>query len=200
MTGLKQVDTKPRLVFWLPPEEAARRFGVPREELTGRVRAGELQMRAKVAGGELVATLCSTDLLALYGEPQIGVTQPVAGETRARPSSDELNRLHGELVEQRDHVRVLELDRARLEGQLETSGRIERGLQRYADKLEDRLADAEVLRLNLARAVGQLEAEAARLRARLELAEPAGGPARLIEARTTPRPARRRWFQRKGRI
>lgn len=58
-----------RLVFWLPPEEAARIFGVERAELTRRVRAGQVQMRAKVAGGELLATLCSTDLVRCFGEP-----------------------------------------------------------------------------------------------------------------------------------
>ena len=194
MAGLRKGSHPPRLVFWLPPEEAARRFGVTRAELTRSVRAGQVTMRARVAGGELVATLCSTDLIALYGEPQA-----VPNPGTAAPDPDELERVHGALVEERDLVRTLELDRARLEGQLEASGRIERGLQRYADKLEERLADAESLRLNLARAVGQLEAEAVRLRARLELAKPPSGPPRLIEARTVAR-STRRWFQWKGRI
>lgn len=67
-----------RLVFWLPPEEAARVFGVATAELTRRVRAGEVQMRAKVAGGELVATLCSTDLVRCFGEPKVPTSTPTS--------------------------------------------------------------------------------------------------------------------------
>lgn len=57
------------LVYWLPPEEVTRLFGVSEVELTRRVKAGEIQMRAKLAGGELVATLCSTDLMRCFGAP-----------------------------------------------------------------------------------------------------------------------------------
>ena len=186
MSPANQAPSKLRLVFWLPPDEAARRFGVTREELTASVRSGAVTMRAKVAGGELVATLCSTDLIAVFGEPASGpaVARPAVTEA-------ELERLHGELVAEREAVRLLELDRARLEGQLDTASRVERGLQRYADRLEGKLDEAEVLRLNLARAVGQLEAEAQRLRAQLETAPV---PPRQIEARS--RPAKRRWFRR----
>lgn len=187
MSQVDQVPAKPRLVFWLPPAEAARRFGVTRDELTRRVRSGEVTMRAKVAGGELVATLCSTDLIAVFGAPSEGA----AREPEPKVGGADLDALHGELVAEREAVRLLELDRARLEGQLETAGRVERGLQRYADKLEDRLEEAEVLRLNLARAVGQLEAEAARLRDQLALTAPAP---RQIEAQA--RPKKRRWFGR----
>jgi len=189
MSQVDQAPSKPRLVFWLPPEEAAKRFGVTRDELTRRVRSGEVTMRAKVAGGELVATLCSTDLIAVFGAPRTNVGSVRALEPKA--SAAELDALHGELVAEREAVRLLELDRARLEGRLETAGRVERGLQRYADKLEGRLEEAEALRLHLARAVGQLEAEAQRLRGQLE----ANGPApRQIEAKA--RPKKRRWFGR----
>lgn len=202
-----------RLVFWLPPEEAIRHFGIAREELTVRVRTGEITMRAKVAGGRLQATLCSTDLIHLYGEPQsaearapetepevvlepVKAQDPEPAESQAQvvdagASHVELDQALGELVVERDRVRVLELDYARLEGRLETAGQVERGLQRYADKLEGKLEDAEQLRLNLARAMGQLEAEAHRLRSRLELAV---APALQIEAAV--RPKRRSWFRR----
>jgi hypothetical protein len=187
MDQVEEAPAKLPLVFWLPPAEAALRFGVTRDELTRRVRSGEVTMRAKVAGGELVATLCSTDLIAVFGPPVVGARRA----PKVAPGDAEVKRLHGELVIEREAVRLLDLDRARLEGQLETAGRVERGLQRYADKLETKLEAAETLRLNLARAVGQLEAEAARLQARLAAAQP---PPRQLEA--PARPKKRRWFRR----
>lgn len=192
------------LVFWLPPEEAARRFGVTTDELTRRVRKGEITMRAKVAGGAMLATLCSTDLMRLFGAPKaLGGTPnglggpPRASEPPPAETEAQLVERHGALVEAEERARTLELHNARLEGRLETAERIERGLQRYADKLEVKLEAAETLRLNLARAVGQLEAEMQRLQARLEIAE--SESPRLIEAprRDKPAPQKKRgWFRR----
>lgn len=199
------------LVFWLPPEEAARRFGVTTDELTRRVRKGEITMRAKVAGGAMLATLCSTDLMRLFGAPKaLGGTPnglggapnglggpPRASEPPPAETEAQLVERHGALVEAEERARMLELHNARLEGRLETAERIERGLQRYADKLEVKLEAAETLRLNLARAVGQLEAEMQRLQARLEIAE--SESPRLIEAprRDKPAPQKKRgWFRR----
>ena len=187
-------------MFWLPPEEAARRFGVTTDELTRRVRKGEITMRAKVAGGAMLATLCSTDLMRLFGAPKALGAAHAASATSAMPpvvSEAQLAERHGALVEAEERAHVLELHNARLEGRLETAERIERGLQRYADKLEVKLEAAETLRLNLARAVGQLEAEMQRLQARVELAE--SESPRLIEAprREKPAPKKKRgWFRR----
>ena len=57
------------LVFWLPLEEARRRFGLERDQLTAAVGRGELSMRAKVGGGEVRATVSSSDLIRLFGPP-----------------------------------------------------------------------------------------------------------------------------------
>mgnify|MGYP000727985838 CR=1 FL=1 len=212
------------LVFWPPLEEARRRFGLEREQLTEAVGRGELSMRAKVVGGAVRATVSSRDLVRLFGQP----LERAASTERDRPEpespstppqhdrSAELDELHGRLVAAEDLARVLELDRARLEGRLETADRIERGLQRYADKLEDRLettrvdyegrlAEAESLRLNLARVVGRMETELLRLQAKVEAYEAGDGPALLGEGggireaapRRRERPAKkRRWFRR----
>jgi len=86
------------LVYWLPPEEVTRLFGVSEVELTRRVKAGEIQMRAKLAGGDLVPTLCSTDLVRCFGPPGGAlreVVKPVrfaASNPFARPADS--NRPH----------------------------------------------------------------------------------------------------------
>ena len=46
------------------------------------------------------------------------------------------------LIAQRERVHALELEQARLSGELSASERIERAAQRYADKLEEKLSEA----------------------------------------------------------
>src|SRR5262245_48270487 len=76
------------------------------------------------------------------------------------------------LIAQRERVRELELSRARLEGELSASERIERAAQRYADKLEEKLADARKREASLARALGYVEAQRDQLAARLGEGQP----------------------------
>ena len=186
------------LVYWLPLEEAVRRFAVSREELTAAARSGELDVRAKVIGGEVVASVSSRDLTARYGPPSAAPgAPPKRPEAPAAPETEaELARVHGQLVAAQDRARILDLDRARLQGALQAAERIERGLQRYADRLEDRIEDtrdryeqrlqqAEVVRLQLARVVGRMETEMGRMQQRLDELEterlaalPAAAPAR----------------------
>lgn len=71
------------------------------------------------------------------------------------------------LIAQRSEMRALELERARLQGELAASERIERAGQRYADKLEEKLAEARRREASLARALGYVEAQRDRLAARL---------------------------------
>lgn len=169
------------LVYWLPLEEAVRRFAVSREELTAAARSGELDVRAKVIGGEVVASVSSRDLTARYGPPSADpVAPPKRPEGPAAPETEaELARVHGQLVAAQDRARILDLDRARLQGALQAAERIERGLQRYADRLEDRIEDtrdryeqrlqqAEVVRLQLARVVGRMETEMGRMQQRID--------------------------------
>ena len=54
---------------------------------------------------------------------------------------------------------VLDLEVARLRGELAASEKIERVAQRYADKLEEKLETSRRREASLARAVGYLEAE-----------------------------------------
>ncbi|MDF1798709.1 MAG: hypothetical protein P1V81_06000 [Planctomycetota bacterium] len=213
----RTIERPAGLVYWLPIAEATRRFDCGREAVTAAVRAGDLEVRAKVIGGEVVASVSSRDLTALFGEP---LGAPTPAEPVAAPAPEpELERLHGQLVAAEDRARVLELDHARLEGRLETADRVERGLQRYADKLETRLdetreqyearlLEAEHLRLNLARVVGRMETELARLQAKVEHYEQdaprllaAGEDAEGTASSSRPRRERapkkkRRWFGR----
>ena len=94
------------------------------------------------------------------------------------------------LIEQRERLRALELEAARLKGQLDTSERIERSAQRYADKMEEKLAEARQREASLARALGYAEAQRDQLR--LRLGEPVVGLPELgqHELRPTPAPTR----------
>jgi|FLOH01.1.fsa_nt_gi hypothetical protein len=188
------------LVFWLPPEEAALRFGVPVDELVAATRKGELQVRANVAGGELVATLCSTELIKRYGMPVRGkleVPVPEVDQTKLRE-------LRLQLSQQKSRIGEVELKNARLDGELKTADRVERSLQRYADKVEKRLEDvsvtyeaklqeAERIRLNMARAIGRMETEMLVLQQRVD-AVPAAPLALKAALSSVPQKAKRRWF------
>ncbi len=191
------------LVYWLPLEEAVRRFAVSREELTAAARSGDLDVRAKVIGGDVVASVSSRDLTARYGPPSADVAAPPKRpEVPAAPETEaELARVHGQLVAARDRARILDLDRARLQGALQAAERIERGLQRYADRLEDRIEDtrdryeqrlqqAEVTRLQLARVVGRMETEMGRMQQRIDELE----TERLAALPAAEPPPRRRRF------
>ncbi|MEM9379036.1 MAG: hypothetical protein AAGB93_03725 [Planctomycetota bacterium] len=176
------VTTTPGLVYWLPLDEAALRFDVDRKELTAAARRGDLDVRAKVVAGDIVASVCSTELTARYGPPRSTPPEvPRPALERGDPEAE------------------------RLAGRLEVSERLERGLQRYADRLEqrydqqrdayeDRLAEAELVRLQLARVVGRLEAEVTRLRSEVEA--PAA-PALPAAAPMAPRRGWRAWLRRR---
>ena len=96
---------------------------------------------------------------------------------------------------QRERVHALELEAARLEGELAASERIERSAQRYADKLEEKLATAQKREATLARALGYAEAQRDDLAKRLGAA-PRQTPIELAEREIVPHakpvlPARR---------
>jgi hypothetical protein len=104
----------------------------------------------------------------------------VSGDTlRPRPRIDA--RTTAWLLEQRGRNRRLELELARLRGQLDTSDRIERASNRYADRLEERLDQARRREASLARAVGYLECQ------RDELAGRIGGPGTRKGRKRVPR-------------
>jgi chromosome condensin MukBEF ATPase and DNA-binding subunit MukB len=71
------------------------------------------------------------------------------------------------LIAQRARVHELELAQARLQGELAASERIERASQRYADRMEEKLAEARRREASLARALGYVEAQRDQLAARL---------------------------------
>ena len=119
----------------------------------------------------------------------------------ARPRIDA--RTTAWLIAQRERVRALELDQARLAGELSASERIERAAQRYADKLEEKLSEGRKREASLARALGYVEAQRDQLLARLgegakgALPGPASGEVGEVEHGEIrpvrrPAPARRR--------
>jgi hypothetical protein len=77
------------------------------------------------------------------------------------------------VIEQRARTRELELERERLRGELLASERVERAAQRYADKLEEKLAEARKREASLARALGYAEAQRDQLATRLGEPAPA---------------------------
>lgn len=90
------------------------------------------------------------------------------------------------LIAQREKVHELELDRARLQGELSASERIERSAQRYADKLEEKLTEARQREASLARALGYAEAQRDQLLAQLGQGS-ASAPAELEPPAPLPR-------------
>jgi len=104
----------------------------------------------------------------------------------ARPRAHLDARTTAWLIEQRERTRALELEAARLSGQLDASERIERSAQRYADKMEEKLAQARQREASLARALGYAEAQRDQLR--LRLGEPVEGLPELGEHELTPAP------------
>jgi chromosome segregation ATPase len=134
--------------------EAAWSAGLAREELEVAVRQGELRVRRVLRGGRLVAVVALEELQELHRRQ---------GEVR-REAREETHQL-------RERV-------ARLEGELESSERVERSLNRYADRLEERyaarvgelqqaLALARRREMTLARALGRAEGQVARLEERV---------------------------------
>ncbi len=129
--------------------EAVWASGLSRAELEAAVRAGELTVRRVVRRGRAVAVVPLAELERLHRRH----------DATRRATEDEGHALR---------TRV-----ARLEGELATSERVERSLQRYTDRLEERttarlreleatLAESRRREMTLARVLGQKEALLAR--------------------------------------
>ena len=119
--------------------------------------------------------------------PQIDVPRPARS---ARPESllpHVPARSASWLIEQRARIRELELEAARLHGQLDASERVERGAQRVCDRLESELQSSRQREATLARALGYAEAERDQLAAVAK--QPALAPTRP-RAKALPEPGR----------
>ena len=155
--------------------EAAWASGLSREVLEKCVRDGELAVRRVSRRGRVEPVVALCDLERVHA----------AHVRDAAERADESSAL-------RERV-------ARLEGELATSERVERSLQRYADRLEERSAEREQQlsldlsesrkrEMTLARALGQAEAKLAQLQA-------IAAPGEQSEGRTldeAPRRSKRR--------
>ena len=138
--------------------EAAWAAGLSRTELQALIRAGKLSVRRVVRAGRVVSVV------------------PLAELERAHQQHESTG------VAQRAETARLRERVAGLEGELTASDRVERSLQRYADRLEERsharileleagLSEARKREMTLARALGQAEARATQLAANVEASE-----------------------------
>ena len=109
---------------------------------------------------------------------------------RPRPQAHLDARTTAWLIAQREKVHELELERARLTGELSASERIERSAQRYADKLEEKLNEGRKREASLARALGYAEAQRDQLLTQLGQG-PAATPAEHEPQAPLPRSAAR---------
>ena len=149
---------EPGLVFWISLTEAVRRFDVTREELISRVRDGRLQSRRILCEADLVVAVSSRELdVAFSLRPGNGLPKI---ELATEVESADLQGLRLELEDER-------ISRARLEGELASSDKIERSLQRYSDRLEQELEASRKQAMTLARALGRAEQLATRSQAAL---------------------------------
>ncbi len=139
--------------------EAAWAAGLAREELEQAVREGRIAVRRVVRAGRVVSVVALEELQHLHENEA----------TRKQGREEEATRLA-----QRN---------ARLEGELVASERVERSLQRYTDRLEERsgnriseleghLHEARRREMTLARALGNAEAKLARYEALAPPGEP----------------------------
>lgn len=141
----------------LPLAEAAWAAGLARSELRACIDRGEIAVHRLLMGRRAVAAVDLKDMERLVHAIEAQRPTPGAGLT------------DGEIATLRESV-------ARLEGELAASDRVERALQRYADKLETRLAERErelgaqldesrKRELTLARLLGQAEERLERYKA-----------------------------------
>ena len=134
--------------------EAAWASGLTRDELQQSVRSGELRVRRIARGGRVVSVVAMKELERVH-----------LSITTEREQTEESIQLSNQAM--REQL-------ARLEGELDASSRVERSLQRYTDRLEERmavrvselensLAISRQRELTLARALGRIEGQYTRL-------------------------------------
>lgn len=116
---------------------------------------------------------------------QVDVPRPPA----ERPRLDA--RTTGWLLAQRERIRELELEAAALRGELDLSSRVERGVQRFCDRLEGELERARKREATLARALGYAEAQRDQLARQLAAPERPERPERIGAPAKARRPSRR---------
>lgn len=145
------------LVYWIPLAEAERRFDVTRGQLIARIRDGRFEARRTLCAEDLVVAVSSRELASEFSLRPKGAL-PVAQH------EDEAQALEGVRVE----LQSERVARARLEGELASSDKVERSMQRYADRLEQELEESRKQAMTLARALGRAERIAARSTQELE--------------------------------
>lgn len=135
------------IVYWLPLQSAIAHFNVAQRDLVLAVKKGELRSRRIICGDDLAVGLCSSELLERYPRRPEPLVPARTGQTNAMVSRETLADQAAEL--------------ARVTASLDAADRVERSLQRYADRLETELRTARQESLVLARALGRAEQLAA---------------------------------------
>ncbi len=148
----QRVQTSPEsgLVYWISLSEAERRFEVTREQVIARIRDGRFEARRTLCDGDLVVAVSSKELEAEFSLRPAG-SLPLPAQTDDATILDEV----------REELQAERVARARLEGELASSDRVERSAQRYADRLERELEESRKQAMTLARALGRAEKLAA---------------------------------------
>ena len=109
---------------------------------------------------------------------QVDVPRPEShpdGSTRPRVTA----RVASWLIEQRAHIREIELESARLRGELDASSRVERGAQKVCDRLESELERSRQREARLAHALGYAEAQRDAFKHQLNAPAASAGPKRI---------------------
>lgn len=148
------------MVYWLPLQSALAHFDVTQRDLVQAVKKGKLTSRRIICGDDLAVALCSRELLESYPR-------------RPEPISPFGSDSAGALVS-RETLRDQAAELVRVQASLDAAERVERALQRYADRLEAELQRARQESLALARALGRAEQLAA---------SSAAAPRRIVNVR-----------------
>lgn len=143
MTSLLSHPAPPTVVYWLPLEGAVAHFDVERAELVRAVKRGELSTRRIVCADDLAVGLSSAELLARYPRRSAPLVEGGTAGARDAKMADALREQAAKL--------------AVVQAQLDAADRVERSLQRYADRLEAELDRSRKESLALARALGRAE-------------------------------------------
>lgn len=145
------------LVYWIPLAEAERRFDVTRGQLIERIRDSRFEARRTLCDGDLVVAVSSRELGSEFSLRKKGSLPAPEHEDESRALGEVRAELQGERVA-----------RARLEGELASSDKVERSMQRYADRLEQELEESRKQAMTLARALGRAERIASKSTQRIE--------------------------------
>ena len=154
-THVREAVPATQPVYWIPLDEALRHFHAERADIVAAVKRGELSSKRIVCGDELEVALSSAELAVRWSRRSAPLPRPLRAQVPPPIAVDpRVTQLEERLAAEREA-------RARAEGELASADRVERAVQRYADRLEGELERTRKQMLSLARALGRAEQLAA---------------------------------------